>query len=307
MDVKEVEIEQIPPLSPGQISLVNLHSVLNVLSVLHGELTLLGFSLADDPDLLRPALEICDRVRADLVDPEASLRHAATIHETSAEIERMVLEQIARHPEKAALEENRESLENMRSVFRVFEVRAREILARAREPDAWQEFVVDDLRADFRTVFDAIEKNSRGRFGIAWNIAQQQDKDYYLDLAIEGDGGGRLSMPPVFKDVMRDLLANARKYTAPGGMISAGLHASPEALRFTVQDSGRGIPPEELESVVHFGRRGSNVAEVRTMGAGFGLTKAFLVTKQFGGRFWIRSALGAGTRIRIEIPRPGHH
>lgn len=41
------------------------------------------------------------------------------------------------------------------------------------------------------------------------------------------------------------------------------------------------------------------------MGGGFGLTKAFLVTKQFGGRFWIRSEIGAGTRIRIEIPRPG--
>ena len=42
----------------------------------------------------------------------------------------------------------------------------------------------------------------------------------------------------------------------------------------------------------------------RTMGGGFGLTKAFLVTKQFGGRFWIASEVGVGTRIRIQIPRP---
>jgi hypothetical protein len=43
---------------------------------------------------------------------------------------------------------------------------------------------------------------------------------------------------------------------------------------------------------------------VRTMGGGFGLTKAFLTTKQFGGRFWIASAVGVGTRIRIHVPRP---
>jgi signal transduction histidine kinase len=304
MDAKEIEIEDIPPLTPGQTSLVDLHSMLNVLSVLHGELTLLGFSMADDPELMRPALALCDRIRADLVDFDASLRHAATIQETNAEIERLVLEEFARRPDKAALAENQESLANMRSVFRVFEVRAREILARAKEPNAWVQLPVEELRADFRAVFAAIERNSRGRFGITYNIALQQDTDYYLDLAIESDNGGTIAMPLVFKDVMRDLMANARKYTAPGGAIAAGLYQSAEMLRFTVQDSGRGIPEEELRTVVHFGRRGSNVAEVRTMGAGFGLTKAFLVTKQFGGRFWIRSALGAGTRIRIEIPRP---
>jgi signal transduction histidine kinase len=41
------------------------------------------------------------------------------------------------------------------------------------------------------------------------------------------------------------------------------------------------------------------------MGGGFGLTKAFLVTKQFGGRMWIKSELGVGTRITLKLPRPG--
>ena len=56
--------------------------------------------------------------------------------------------------------------------------------------------------------------------------------------------------------------------------------------------------------MVQFGQRASNVGEVRTMGGGFGLTKAFLVTKQFGGRFWLASQLEVGTRVRIQIPRP---
>ena len=43
------------------------------------------------------------------------------------------------------------------------------------------------------------------------------------------------------------------------------------------------------------------------MGGGFGLTKAFLVTQQFGGRMWIKSELGIGTRITLVLPRPDAH
>jgi signal transduction histidine kinase len=111
-------------------------------------------------------------------------------------------------------------------------------------------------------------------------------------------------MPPVLQDVMRDLIANARKYTEPGGEITAGLVDNGKELRFVVADTGRGIPSDEVRQVVEFGKRGSNVDDKETMGGGFGLTKAYLVTRQFGGRIWITSRPGAGTRIAISIPRP---
>ncbi len=307
MTCPEQEITAIPPLSPGETSLLNMHSVLNVLNILYGELTLLGLTLADDDWLLRPALELCERFRKDLTDPAASLRQAAALDQTLFTIERTIALELDRQPGKADDPAVQDSLANIRSVYKVLEVRAREILARAAAPGKWVVMPIEDLRADFRSVFAAIEKNSRGRFRIIYNLGQQEAADYYIDLAIESQDGRTVALPLVFTDVMRDLMANARKYTPPGGTISAGLYETAEVLRFTVQDSGRGIPPDELQTVVHYGRRGSNVAEVRTMGGGFGLTKAFLVTKQFGGRFWIRSELGVGTRIRIEIPRPGRN
>lgn len=300
----EIEITEIPPLSPGETSLLNLHSILNVLNVLHGELTVLGLTLANDAELLRPALNRCERIQADLIDPAASLRHAATLAETLAAIEQSIARELDRRPDRKNDPEVQDSLANIRSVFRIFEVRAQEILARARAPDQWVEVTIDELREDFRSIFAAIEKNSRGRYRIIYNLAQQEAADYYVDFVIESQDGRTVTLPAVFKDVMRDLMANARKYTAPGGTISAGLYETADRLKFTVQDTGRGIPPGELQAVVHYGKRGSNVGEVRTMGGGFGLTKAFLVAKQFGGRFWIRSELGVGTRIRIEIPRP---
>ena len=307
MTCLEQEIVAIPPLSPGETSLLNMHSVLNVLNVLYGELTVLGLTLADDDQLLQPALDLCERFQADLTDPEASLRQAAALDKTIFAIERTIALELDRRADKSRDPAVQDSLANIRSVYKVLEVRAREILARAAAPADWVALPIEDLRADFRSVFAAIEKNSHGRFRIIYNLGQQEPADYYIDLAIESQDGRTVALPMVFTDIMRDLMANARKYTPPGGTVSAGLYETAEVLRFTVQDTGRGIPPDELQSVVHYGRRGSNVAEVRTMGGGFGLTKAFLVTKQFGGRFWIRSELGVGTRIRIEIPRAGQN
>jgi signal transduction histidine kinase len=104
------------------------------------------------------------------------------------------------------------------------------------------------------------------------------------------------------QDVLRDIIANAGKYSDPDGKISAGLHDDVEYLRIVVKDEGRGIPENELESVVNYGERASNIGNTQTMGGGFGLTKAYFMTKQFGGRMWIASYLGKGTTVTIHIP-----
>ena len=113
-------------------------------------------------------------------------------------------------------------------------------------------------------------------------------------------------MPVIFQDVMRDLIANARKYTSPGGRIDAGLYNSGTELRFIVQDNGVGIPEAELERVTEFGVRRSNVLDRKTRGGGFGLTKAYYVARKFGGRMWIHSSTEAptDTRLGIRLPVP---
>lgn len=281
----EIEITEIPPLSPGETSRLDMHSVLNLLNVLHGELTLLGLHLADDAELLQAALARCRQFQNDLNDPAAALRQA----ESHAGMQQLINQEVDRRlelrPGSREDPEVQESLANIAAVLRVFEVRAQEILARAHAPQAWLIMPIDELQADFRQVFSTMEKHSRGRFRIMHNIAQQDVTDYYLDFKIESVTEPLINLPLIFKDVVRDLLANARKYTRPGGSINAGLALTQTELRFSVQDSGCGIPAEEIQTVVRYGKRGSNVGEVRTMGGGFGLTKAFLVTKQLGGRF----------------------
>jgi signal transduction histidine kinase len=299
----EIEITEIPPLSPGEQSLLDFHSVVNVINVLHIELVLLGLNVSDNDRLLSRSLAACTAVVDSLRDRERALEQAARVDE----LERTVEHELASLTGWQATPgtDAATTLANLRTVFAILKVRARELLARSATPERWEEFDVEQLRADFAAVFAAIEQHSKGRYRILYNAARQGASDYYVDFKIEVRAGRPLSMPPVLQDVMRDLIANARKYTAPGGHITAALYEDAEGIRFLVRDDGRGIPATELAQVVAFGRRASNVGDVRTLGGGFGLTKAFLVTKQFGGRFWIASALGTGTQVRLWIPRPG--
>jgi signal transduction histidine kinase len=300
----EIEITDIPPLRPDEQSLLAMHSLLNVFNVLRGEMVMIGLTLAGEDELLVHGLALCDEWIANLRDPVASLANARRVEEHARTVFAEIDAAITAHPALSAEAGVAESVANLHSAFDILQVRARELLARARHPDRWEPFSIAALRRNFQDVFAAIEKHSRGRYRIIYNAALQAARDYYVDFKLESLDGDSLLMPAVFQDVMRDLIANARKYTAPGGHITAALYEDAEALRFVVEDSGRGIPEGELERVVRFGQRASNVGEVRTMGGGFGLTKAFLVTKQFGGRFWLASQLGRGTRVRIHIPRP---
>ncbi|WP_448527208.1 ATP-binding protein [Parathermosynechococcus lividus] len=299
----EVEITQIPDLSEVEQTLLDMHSVLNTLNILMGEIQFLGLEI-DNLEALQPSLQILQQVLDALSDRPtilAYLKKISAVRQTVTENLEAVLRQYAH---VADTPDVKEAIANIHSVFDIVEFRVQQLLAREANPDEWVAVPIKQLQAQFHQVFHAIEKNSKGRYRILHNIAAQKPSDYYLVFDITSPNGETVLMPPIFEDVMRDLIANARKYTAPGGKIIAGLVQSAEHLKFVVEDTGCGIPSDEVLKVVGFGQRGSNVQQRRTMGGGFGLTKAFLVTKRFGGRMWIRSEVGMGTRITLEVPLP---
>ncbi|MBI5381865.1 MAG: sensor histidine kinase [Opitutae bacterium] len=302
-DFIEVEIADLPPLPPGEAALLDMHSVLNALNVLQGELAIIGLSLAQNADLLRESLTVCRTLANGLSNREKALRDAAELPSHRARVMAEILHTLAAHPGRQDDPEIIESLANLESVFAILTIRAHEVLSRARHPENWETLRIDNIRHSMFEAFAAIEKNSKGRYHIIYNLARQEPTDYYVRLDFDSIDGDTVCMPPVLQEVMRDLIANARKYTAPGGIIAAGLYAGAYEIRLAVCDTGRGIPEKDLREVVKFGRRGSNVGDVRTMGGGFGLTKAYYVTKQFHGRMWIASRVDVGTRISLAIPR----
>jgi signal transduction histidine kinase len=299
----EVEITDVPELTREQVALIDMHSVVNIMNVLVNELEYLQEVLRK-AEPLQPALDAVQQIHRRLRTSEeigAELGDLLKCEDRVMEVVRAVIEA---HPAAADDPDVRDSVSNLQSVFAVLDTRARELLDRVQAPERWMDHDVEQLTANLTNVLAAIEKNSKGRYRFVYNIAKQEQKDYIVNFHIESVDGATINMPPVLQDVMRDLIANARKYTEPGGELTAGLVDNGKELRFVVEDTGRGIPAEDVQQVVAFGKRGSNVDDQATMGGGFGLTKAYLVTRQFAGRMWIDSRPGAGTRITISIPRP---
>jgi len=299
--LQEIEITEIDDLLESDKNFVDLHSVLNVMNVLFGELQCLELDFEDDR-ILKPSLERCQYILDSLHDHSKAIAMVEKMPESEQLIMDNVQAALAQYPEKMNSPEVQESVDNLRSVFSILEVRVRELIECFQYPDRWIEFDIEQLKNNFLNFFAAVEKNSKGRYRIIYNLAAQSTNDYFVSFTIESPTGKTITIPPRFQDVMRDLIANARKYTPWGGQIAIGLLDDGENLNFVVEDTGYGIPIDELGMVVNMGIRGSNVKHLRTMGDGLGLTKAFLVTKRNGGKMWIASDGQHGTRIKIIIP-----
>lgn len=299
----QIEIKKDIPVSPRESIMLDMHSFYNIINIISGELQILEM-LSDDQSSMQDCVNLCLEIKDGLSQADKVVDCAENIDNHIDFINKKVQELIIRCPKLKEEPDAIESLENIQSVLNILKVRALEILTRYKEPEKWKLHDLKELTQNFLNVFAAIEKNSKGKYRFVYNIAARKENDYFIHLNFESSDNSSLTMPPVFQDVMRDLIANARKYTPPGGNVIAGLMENDKNLLFAVEDTGMGIPEQEVEKVVNFGFRASNARSRQTMGGGFGLTKAYCVTKQFNGRMWIDSEEGRGTRISIEIPKP---
>jgi signal transduction histidine kinase len=299
----EIEITTPLELSDEETALLDMHSFINIMNVLSSELLILG-SLLGDIDALQASRDRAWALLLAFSVPENAVHNAQMLDTHEAFIRNDVEAALDSKPHLRSNPEVAESLSNIDSVFETLHERSEEFLDRFDAPDQWVPLEVESVTSNLKSFFDAVAQNSKGKYQIVYDVTQQSDGDYAVQFDIGSASGHTITMPPVFQDVIRDLAANARKYTDPGGMIDIGIYEDDEMLRFAVRDTGRGIPADEIESVVDFGTRATNAHDKRTKGGGFGLTKAYHVTKEFGGRMWIASEEGEGTTIRIAIPRP---
>lgn len=296
----QVELTQSLELGPRQQTQLELHSFLNVLNVLSGDLLLFHDTLGREA--FATTLEECYRVSEVFQDnPTVAgiLEQFESVRQSFTQEEGLLASQFQELQPAA-----QQQLANLRSVVSVLNMRHTEMGKRLQNQGSWIPFNACELKAEFEAFLGVVEKNALGRYHIVTNVARKEPKDYLVHLEFSAFHGDTLEMPGVLKDVVRDLLANARKYTNPGGTIEVGLCESERVISLVVQDNGRGIPEDQISQVVEFGFRARNVSATETKGAGFGLTKAYTVCRQYGGRMWIDSEEGQGTTVRIEIPRP---
>ena len=97
--------------------------------------------------------------------------------------------------------------------------------------------------------------------------------------------------------IISNLLSNAAKFT-PKGEIHFGYREKEDFVEFYVKDSGIGIPAERVATIFQrFGEINDFV-----QGTGLGLTLCRMLVEKMGGRIWLRSQEGKGSRFYFTLP-----
>ena len=103
------------------------------------------------------------------------------------------------------------------------------------------------------------------------------------------------------KQVLLNLLSNAVKFTPAGGKVTVLTGEQGDQVAITVADTGIGIPPEQHAAIFdRFHQVGSTTRGVRE-GTGLGLAITKTLVEQMGGRIWVESEVGQGSRFTFTL------
>lgn len=103
-------------------------------------------------------------------------------------------------------------------------------------------------------------------------------------------------------EVLVNLLSNAAKYTPDGGRITVRAAARDRVARWSVQDTGIGIPADAQDRLFTKFFRAANAESVETEGTGLGLYMVQLIVTRMNGRVWCDSTPGLGSTFFVELP-----
>ena len=121
--------------------------------------------------------------------------------------------------------------------------------------------------------------------------------DFPLDFPI-------INADPLWiKQVFRNILDNAVKYSPDGGLIVIKGETRPLDVVVSVADQGIGISPEDMVSLFEKYFRVRSVATLHVHGTGLGLPIARTIIEAHGGRIWAESKVGQGSSISFSLLR----
>lgn len=144
-----------------------------------------------------------------------------------------------------------------------------------------------------------------------------EKKGLVLDYLIGGSGGaagadnGQKLVRPLYyvnvdqeriREVIINLFDNAIKYT-PSGKIVVGLTGNDKIVQIRLQDTGQGIPPEDVGHLFQKFYRVDNSATRSIGGTGLGLFICRKIVEMYNGRIWVESEVDKGSTFFINLPR----
>ncbi|MFC1934351.1 sensor histidine kinase, partial [Chloroflexota bacterium] len=114
-------------------------------------------------------------------------------------------------------------------------------------------------------------------------------------------------LPPTWVDeerlrqVVVNLLDNSFKFTPEGGKVTLRAEKKGGALIVKVEDTGRGIPPDQQKHLFETYYHGVSDSQ-HISGIGLGLALSKMIVELHGGKIWVESQEGKGSKFGCSVP-----
>ena len=132
---------------------------------------------------------------------------------------------------------------------------------------------------------------------------QADTASLHLDVRVANNAPDIWADLRALRQVLINLLANALKFTDPGGVVSLlGTFDANGQLLIAVSDSGIGISPEDIDKVLQPFEQVESAMSRKNYGTGLGLPIAKNIIEQHGGQLHLESALHQGTKVTLVLP-----
>jgi len=149
------------------------------------------------------------------------------------------------------------------------------------------------------------------RIGVLTRSVLDEMSPLILDRGHRLSIGGDADVPPVKTDpqllrqVFFNLVSNAVMYTPPGGTIAIAMGREGQLARWSIADSGIGIPGASRARLFEKFYRAENVTAIETEGTGLGLYLVRLIVEHLGGQVSYVSEEGKGSTFVVTLPIAG--